>query len=348
MVRLEPTELSTVIQARGTQLSAVALERHQIAIYLGGLAAGAAVGLASPGSSQPLELGIYPLLGALLYVTFLQVPFTQVTAAFRDARFLVTVLAVNFVAVPLVVAGLVAATSLQQAVLLGVLLTLLTPCIDYVVVFSGIAGGDSRRLVAASPLLMLAQMAALPVLLWLFIGPEVADIVEVGPFLEAFGVLILLPLALAWATEAFAAGHRAGQVVTRGMNATMVPLMAVTLFVVVGSQLPRLEGRFDDVATVVPLYAAFLVVMAGVGVAAARVTRLEVGRARALVFAGATRNSLVVLPLALALPAAYAVTPVIVVTQTLVELVGMLVYIRLVPLLIPASVSGKTDPPSAR
>ena len=138
--------------------------------------------------------------------------------------------------------------------------------------------------------------------------------VEIGPFVEAFGILILLPLALAWTTEAFAARRRAAQVVIRGVNAAMVPVMAATLFVVVGSQVPKLEGRFDDVATAAPVYAAFLVIMAVVGVAAARVARLEVGRARALVFTGATRNSLVVLPLALALPAAYAVTPAIVVT----------------------------------
>lgn len=131
------------------------------------------------------------------------------------------------------------------------------------------------------------------------------------------------------------------------MNAAMVPVMAVTLFVVVGSQVSKLEGRFEDVATAAPVYAAFLVVMAVVGVAAARVARLDVGRARALVFTGATRNSLVVLPLALALPAASAVTPAIVVTQALVELLGMLVYIRPVPRLIPASASARTDMPSA-
>lgn len=311
------------------------LERHQIAIYLGGLAAGAAVGLAWSDLSHPLEVTFYPVLGALLYATFLQVPFTKVVQAFRDGRFLATVLVVNFVVVPLVVAAMTAMVSLERAVLLGVLLTLLTPCIDYVIVFSALAGGDSQRLMAASPMLMLAQMVALPFLLLTFVGSDLADVVEVGPFLEAFGVLIVLPLALAWGTEALADRHRAGQAMTLGMAAAMVPLMAATLFVVVGSQVPKLGGRFDDIAAVVPIYAGFLVVMALLGHAAARVARLDVGRARALVFSGATRNSLVVLPLALALPAAYAVTPAIVVTQTLVELVGMLVFIRLVPRLIP-------------
>ncbi|MBA2715275.1 MAG: arsenic resistance protein, partial [Rubrobacteraceae bacterium] len=49
------------------------------------------------------------------------------------------------------------------------------------------------------------------------------------------------------------------------------------------------------------------------------------------VFTGATRNSLVVLPLALVLPAAFDLTPDVVVTQTLVELAGLLVSVRLVP-----------------
>lgn len=318
-------------------MSAVdALERHQIAIYLGGLVAGAAVGLAWPASSHPLELSIYPVLGAMLYATFLQVPFTKLTGAFRDTALLASALVLNFVIVPLVVAALTVFVPLPQAVLLGVLLTLLTPCIDYVIVFSGLAGGDSQRLVAASPLLMLAQMLALPVLLWLFVGPGLADIVEVGPFLEALGILIVLPLALAWATEALAARHRAGQAIANGMSGAMVPLMAATLFVVVGSQVPKLDGRFDSIVTVVPIYAAFLVIMAFVGLAAARAARLDTGRSRALIFSGATRNSLVVLPLALALPAGYAITPTIVVTQTLVELIGMLAYMRLIPRLVPS------------
>ncbi|WP_418064421.1 arsenic resistance protein [Pimelobacter simplex] len=317
-----------------TPASVAALERHQVAIYLGGLAAGAAVGLVWPGAADPLERAIYPVLGVLLYATFLQVPFTEVAGAFRDRRFLGSVLVLNFIVVPLVVAGLTAVVSLERAVLLGVLLTLLTPCIDYVIVFSRLAGADSERLVAAAPLLMLAQVLALPVLLWLFVGPELADVVEAGPFVEAFGLLIVLPLALAWATQALASRRPGGVVVSRAMTAAMVPLMALTLLVVVGSQVPTLDGRYGEIAAVVPVYAAFLVVMAVLAVAAVRLTGLDVGRGRALVFSGATRNSLVVLPLALALPTAYAVTPAVVVTQTLVELVGMLVYVRLVPWLV--------------
>lgn len=311
------------------------LECHQIPVYLAALVAGAAGGLILSPRASVLELAIYPVLGALLYATFLQVPFTALTRAFRDVRFLSATLVLSFLVVPLVVAAAIALLPLPQAVLLGVLLVLLTPCIDYVIVFSELAGAASQRLLAAAPLLMLAQMLALPLFLILFMGPGLADIVEIGPFLEAFLILIVLPLGLAWATQALAARHRAGEQITTAMNAAIVPLMAATLFVVVASQMPKIRGEFGAVLSVVPLYAGFLVVMALLGLLVARLFRLDVPSSRALVFSGATRNSLVVLPLALALPDAYALTPVIVVTQTLVELIGMVIYVRVIPWLIP-------------
>ncbi|WP_034272504.1 arsenic resistance protein [Haloechinothrix halophila] len=310
------------------------LERHQIGIYLAALLLGAGIGLALPGTAPAMELAIYPVLGAMLYATFLQVPFVTLTRAFRDVRFVSAALTINFAVVPLVVAALTLVVSLPRAVLLGVLLVLLTPCIDYVIVFTGLAGGASNRLLAATPLLMLAQVLTLPIFLLLFLGPGLSDMVEVGPFLEAFLILIVLPLGLALATEALAVRRRSGEVITSAMTTALVPLMAATLLVVVAGQIPKISHELSQVVTVVPLYAAFLIVMAGLGLALARVFRLDVGRSRALIFTGATRNSLVVLPLALALPEAYAITPVIVVTQTLVELVGMVVYVHAIPRLV--------------
>ena len=79
------------------------------------------------------------------------------------------------------------------------------------------------------------------------------------------------------------------------------------------------------------MYIAFLVVMPLLGRFAAGLLRMDVGESRALVFTSVTRNSLVILPLALALPAGYDLVPMVVVTQTLVELTGMVVLTRVVP-----------------
>ena len=311
------------------------LEKHQIAVYLGAIAAGLLTGSLVPSAGPGLERAINPVLGALLYVTFLQVPARELVRSLRAGRFLAAVLTVNFAVVPLVVAALLPLLPADRAVRLGVLLVLLCPCVDYVIVFSGLAGAARGQLLAVTPVLLLVQMLALPLFLLLFLGRGLADVVEVGPFVTAFVGLIVIPLALAWTTQVWAARRPAGHRFAAGPGAAMVPLMAATLFAVVGSQVPKLDTA-GPVLRVVPVYVVFLVVMAFAGVAVARAFRLRVGPARAVVFTGATRNSLVVLPLALALPSSLGVAAVVVVTQTMVEVLGLLVYVRVVPRLVPA------------
>ncbi|WP_020658686.1 arsenic resistance protein [Amycolatopsis benzoatilytica] len=313
------------------------MERHQVAVYLLALAAGGLAGWLAPAAGPGLAPLINPVLAALLYVTFLQVPAAELGRALRDGRFLGAALAVNFVVVPIVVAAMFSFLPAGQALRLGMLLVLLAPCVDYVIVFSGLAGGSSRRLLAATPLLLLAQMVLLPVFLALFLGTGLAQVVQAGPFVEAFLVLIVIPLALAWLTQAWAARRATGRRVATAAGTAMVPLMAVTLLTVVASQIPKLHGGLGPVVAVVPFYVAFLVVMAFAGLGVARLFRLDVPAGRAIVFTGATRNSLVVLPLALSLPEGFAAAPVAVVTQTLVEVAGMVCYVRLVPRLLPAA-----------
>ncbi|KQN40002.1 arsenic resistance protein [Frigoribacterium sp. Leaf44] len=309
------------------------LERRQIGLYLVAIAAAGVIGLTVPGAHH-LERAIEPLLGLLLFATFLGVPFAAIGQSLRDGRFLAAVGVLNFVVVPLVVFGLSRFVADEPALLFGVLLVLLTPCIDYVIVFAGLAGGASERLLAAAPLLMLAQILLLPLYLLLFIGPEGVAVVEVGPFARAFLLLIVVPLAAAGLVQALGRRHRAGALVERTMLGLMVPLMMATLFTVVASQAGAVGESLAQLLVLVPLYAGFLVVMAALGLGVGRVARLDVPATRALMFSGATRNSLVVLPLALALPASLSLAPVVVVTQTLVELVGMIVFVRVVPRLV--------------
>ena len=305
-----------------------------------GLLLGASLGLSLPGLGSALEILIYPVLGVLLYATFLQIPFRELRRSFSHGRYMAAVLAVNFFVVPVVVWVLARLVPQEPAVLVGVYMVLLTPCIDYVIVFAGIGGGEDRLVLASTPALMLLQMLLLPFYLWLFMGAELVAAVEIGPFLEAFLLLIALPLGLALLTERWAKSNRTGERWADAIGWLPVPFMALTLLVVVASQLPKIGDSLGQVAKVVPVYVAFLVIMAVGGVAAAWVFGLGTKEGRALIFTGATRNSLVVLPLALALPAAFALTPAVVVTQTLVELAGLLVYVRLVPsVLLPGKVS---------
>jgi ACR3 family arsenite efflux pump ArsB len=314
-----------------TRFSKRWIQHNQVGVYAVAVLLAIGVGLGLPTASSVLEALINPVLAVLLYVTFLEIPFVRIRRAFRNRRFMLSALGMNFLVVPVVVFALTRFLPQDPVILVGTFMVLLTPCIDYVITFTELAGGDSEQITAATPALMLTQLLLLPLFLWLFMGHQVAEFIEAGPFLEAFLLIIALPLTLAWATELWADRSRRGEQWQETMGWLPVPMMGATLFVVIASQLPRVQDSIGQIAAVVPVYAAFLIVMPLLGRVAAGGIGMDVGESRALVFTSVTRNSLVILPLALALPSGYALAPAVVVTQSLVELTGMVALTRVVP-----------------
>ena len=151
------------MEGTGDQAPVVAwMEHHQVVLYLGALAAGAGLGLTAPAAGRLLEAAVSPVLVTLLYTTFLGVPFHRLRAAFADARFMAALVAVNFPVVPAVVLPLSRLVADESGLLAGTLLVLLAPCVDYVMVFTRLAGGAWSRILADSPALMLIQALGLP------------------------------------------------------------------------------------------------------------------------------------------------------------------------------------------
>ena len=106
------------------------------------------------------------------------------------------------------------------------------------------------------------------------------------------------------------------------------------LFIIIASVIPSLKGQTVTVLQVIPIYIAFAILAPVVGWIIGRLFQLNVPANRALMFSSSTRNSLVILPLALAIPGYNSVIPVIIITQTLIELISQLVYIKIIPKLI--------------
>ncbi len=306
------------------------LETRQIAIYFGAVLLGGMAGALVP-HVKSLESAISPALALMLFVTFLQVPLATLWAAMRDTRFLVAVLGVNFVIVPLLVLALIQFAPADPLVRLGVMIVLLCPCIDYVVTFSHLGRADARLLLATTPALLIVQMLLLPIYLGAFLGDEVAGLVRAGPFLDAFLWLILTPLLLAAACQLWATRGGAGERAMSALGLLPVPATAFVLFIVIAALLPQLNAAIPAALHVLPIYLAFHVVAPLAGWLVGTLAGLEVEAKRAVAFSGATRNSLVVLPLALAVPGAIPIIPAVIVAQTLTELFASLIYIRLMP-----------------
>jgi ACR3 family arsenite efflux pump ArsB len=165
----------------------------------------------------------------------------------------------------------------------------------------------------------------------LFLGDASADLVQLEPFVRAFVWLIAIPLALAAVVQVWVARSSADARVSVALGLLPVPATALVLFIVVAAVVPQLGAAFEAALRVVPVYVVFAAAAPLIGWIVARVARLEAPASRAVAFSSATRNSLVVLPLALAVPGAIPVLPAIIVTQTMVELVASTIYMRLIP-----------------
>lgn len=293
------------------------LERRQVWIYLVAILAGLALGSAFPGAGARLEALLWPCLGALLYVTFVQVPLLHVRDAFLDRRFMLAVAVGNFVLVPLVVAILLRWLPDDAALRLGVLLVLLVPCTDWFITFTQLGGGNGARAIAVTPLNLFAQLLLLPVYLWLM--------------LPAALLLIGAPLALAALTERWVEAQPGRALWRERLSWAPVPLLAVVVFLIAAAQVGVVLGAGAVLIAVAPVFVLFLVIAALLARALASAFALPFDGGRTLAFSLGTRNSFVVLPFALALPAGWEATVVVIVFQSLLELFGMLLYLWWLP-----------------
>lgn len=308
----------------------LSLERRQVWFYLAAIALGLLAGTAEPGTASFMEALLWPVLAVLLFATFLQVPLLHVLDALRDRRFALAVLVGNFITVPLLAWGLVEAFNLEGPIRLGVLLVLLVPCTDWFITFCQLGRGDVPRAIAITPLNLVLQLVLLPIYLW-----AMADAQSLGSWdwaaLSLALLVVLVPLGAAVLAERWMESGEGRDRVRETLAWWPVPLLALVVFLIAGAQVGAVVGALGELRVVLPLFVVFLAAAALLAKALARWFDLPTPQGRTLAFSIGTRNSFVVLPLALTLPPGLDVAAVVIVVQSLVELVGMAIYVWWVP-----------------
>ncbi len=183
-------------------MNRLSLERHQVWIYLAAIVGGLSLGTLAPGVRPRFETLLWPVLAALLYTTFVQVPLLHVRDAFRDARFVLAILLGNFILIPLLVWLALHALPDDPALHLGVLLVLLVPCTDWFITFTQLGQGNTARAIAVTPLNLLLQLLLLPAYLWLMLpAADFSTAIKTEEMLPAALMLIGVPLVAAALTE---------------------------------------------------------------------------------------------------------------------------------------------------
>jgi len=306
------------------------LERCQAGVYLGAILLGLATGSGFPEVRPLLERLLWPTLVVLLYATFLQMPLVRLRRASRDRRFALAMLLGNFVVLPMLVWGLVELFGFDPATRLGVLLVLLVPCTDWFITFSQLGRGETLRAVASTPLNLILQLLLLPAYLWLMADETGLDGWGMGELLPAV-LVVLAPLAAAALTESLIGRHPRLEPAKNMAAWGPVPLLGLTVFLIAAAHVGEVASALAQLASVVPAFVLFLMLAVLLAKLMARWLALPARQGRTLAFSFGTRNSFVVLPLALSLPAGWETTALVIVTQSLVELFGMVLYMWAVP-----------------
>lgn len=196
---------------------------------------------------------------------------------------------------------------------------------------------NARLLLATTPVLLLLQMLLLPVFLGLMLGSNATGLIQPEPFVHAFVWLIAVPLLTAGLVQAFGKRNKHGARLVSTLSLLPVPATALVLFMVLASVMPQVGLAQHAALRALPIYIAFAIIAPFVGWAVARVMQLETTAARAVSFSASYRNSLVILPLAFAVPGGTPLIPAVILTQTITELFFLPAYVRLMPRLFPAS-----------
>ncbi len=313
-------------------MNRITLERRQVWIYLAVIIGGLLLGTLAPGLGPGFEVLLWPVLAMLLYATFVQVPLLHVHDAFRDRRFVLAVLLGNFLLVPLAVWLMLQWLPADPALRLGVLLVLLVPCTDWFVTFSQLGRGDAARAIAVTPLNLLLQLLLLPVYLWLMLpSADFSAALRTEDMLPAALGLIGLPLLAAALTERWVEARPERIVWRDRLGWCPVPLLALVVFLTAGAQVGTVLNAEATLLQVLPVFVGFLLLAALLARGLTHWLRLPMDVGRTLAYSLGTRNSFVVLPFALALPAGWETTVVVIVFQSLVELFGMTFYIWWLP-----------------
>ncbi len=279
------------------------VERHQVALYLVSMAVGVACAGLSGWSLVSEQLVPYAL-GALLWTNFALMPLTGMSAG-QHKRVTRTVVLVAALGTPLLVAPLVSFFIPEGGpVALAAVIVLLAPCVDYVVVFACIAGGEYRGLLAATLYLLGAQIISIPAWTSIYVYIGILDIGVMGeifPFpTESYLSLapLIVPLVAAYLAQRWSTRSPQRQQTyerVRTMSDTaMIPLMCLLLALMCSAYTPAVLNETQLIPRLAGLYLTYAILAGGAAWCLSKV----MGRPEriSVTFSAVTRNALIIYP----------------------------------------------------
>ncbi|WP_411168502.1 arsenic resistance protein [Clostridium sp. MB05] len=128
------------------------------------------------------EYLIIPSLTIMLFLVFIQVPLREIGNSFKNIKFTLTSIIINFVWTPIIVfiLGRLFLNN-HPELLIGFIMLIVTPCTDWYLIFTGIAKGNVALGSSILPLNIILQLLLLPVYILLIAGTSVdINVISLG------------------------------------------------------------------------------------------------------------------------------------------------------------------------
>lgn len=139
------------------------------------------------------EYLIMPSLMTMLFLVFIQIPIKDITKSFKNMKFTLTSICINFIWTPILVFILGSVfLGNNSDLLIGFVMLMVTPCTDWYLIFTGIAKGNVALGASILPLNLILQLILLPVYVFL-IGQSSVQM-DVLNLLNGVIVSLIIPL----------------------------------------------------------------------------------------------------------------------------------------------------------
>lgn len=315
-------------------ISKITLEKFQSLFYLLAIVLGLIYGSINPEKANSLEIILWPILAFLLFVTFSQIPVVHLPKTYFNFRFILAALIGNFVLIPVLVTFILLFIPEDKVIKLGIALVLLVPCTDWFITFTKLGKGDTKYAIALAPVILFAQFLLLPFYIFLIFGKEFTLDIAKSNLIEIFIWFIAIPLLFAYIIQKLADTKIFWKKSLDFLSWLPVPLLTIVIFIIFSSQYKVIASSQNIFGTLSIVFIIYLIFSVLIAKFLSTIFKLNYNLGRVLAFNLSTRNSFVVLPLALALPEQYHITVVVIAYQPLIELIGMLIYIKIIPEII--------------
>ncbi|NMS89286.1 arsenic resistance protein [Clostridioides difficile] len=138
---------------------------------------------------------IMPSLTIMLFLVFLQVPIKEIGSSFKNFKFTLTSIAINFIWTPVLIFVLGKLfLSHNPELLIGFVMLMVTPCTDWYLIFTGIAKGNVALGSSVLPLNLILQLLLLPIYILLIGGSSIN--IDFMNLTQAVIFSLMIPLLL--------------------------------------------------------------------------------------------------------------------------------------------------------